>query len=219
VEEIISITLNRMRAEFRSSRAKNYWKKPKTCALFEHEYGVEVTDQQWKEMAQNVETCLRNFYASDIYIGLKSHGKDGWLEVEEFSSFHLDNININLAIDCAVQEGNSTIIYDWKTGKAFSEDLSIQLACYAFYAMEKWNFPPDSLQVVEYNLPSNKANSFSVTMAEVEGIKGYIRGSVKDMQSLLKDPENNIPLPEEQFSKVENERVNLRCNFRKVCRI
>ncbi|MDO8956782.1 MAG: PD-(D/E)XK nuclease family protein, partial [Deltaproteobacteria bacterium] len=217
--EIISITLNRMRAEFRSSRAKNYWKKPKTCALFEHEYGVEVTDQQWKEMAQNVETCLRNFYASDIYIGLKSHGKDGWLEVEEFSSFHLDNININLAIDCAVQEGNSTIIYDWKTGKASSEDLSIQLACYAFYAMEKWNFPPDSLQVVEYNLPSNKANSFSVTMAEVEGIKGYIRGSIKDMQSLLKDPENNIPLPEEQFSKVENERVSLRCNFRKVCRI
>jgi len=85
--------------------------------------------------------------------------------------------------------------------------------------VEKWNFPPDSLQVVEYNLPSNKANSFSVTMAEVEGIKGYIRGSVKDMQSLLKDPENNIPLPEEQFSKVENERVSLRCNFRKVCRI
>jgi hypothetical protein len=56
-------------------------------------------------------------------------------------------------------------------------------------------------------------------MAEVEGIKGYIRGSVKDMQSLLKDPANNIPLPEDQFSKVENERVSLRCNFRKVCRI
>ncbi|MBU1207285.1 MAG: PD-(D/E)XK nuclease family protein [Proteobacteria bacterium] len=218
-EEIISITLNRMRAEFRSSRAKNYWKKPKTCALFEHEYGVEVTDQQWKEIAQNVETCLRNFYASDIYNGLKAHGKDGWLKVEEFSSFYLDKIKVNLAIDCAIKKGNAVIIYDWKTGKTLSEDLSIQLCCYAFYAMEKWNLPPDSLRVIEYNLPSNKANSFSVTSGEVEGIKGYIRGSVKDMQSLLKDPENNIPLPEDQFSKVENERVSLRCNFRKVCRI
>jgi hypothetical protein len=207
-----------MRSEFRSSRSKNYWKKPKTCALFEHEYGLEVTDQQWKEMAQNVETCLKNFYASDIYGSLKSHGKEGWLEVEEFSSFQLDSVKINVVIDCAVKEGKGIVIYDWKTGKALSEDLSIQLCCYAFYAIEKWNLPPESLQVIEYNLNSNKANSFSVTMAEVEGIKGYIKGSVKDMQSLLKDPSNNIPLPEDQFSKVEDERVIARCNFRKVCR-
>ncbi len=219
VEEIISITLNQMRSEFRSSRVKIYWKKPKTCALFEHEYGIEVTDQQWKEIAQNVETCLRNFYASDIYGSLKSHGKEGWLEVEEFSSFYLDEIKINLVIDCAVKEGNGIIIYDWKTGKNLSGDLSVQLCCYAFYAMEKWHIPPDSMQVVEYNLFSNKANSFSVSKAEIEGIKGYIKGSVKDMQSLLKDPLNNIPLPEDQFSKVEDEGVISRCNFRKVCRV
>jgi hypothetical protein len=207
-----------MRNEFRSSRSKNYWKNPKTCALYEHEYDVEVTNQQWKEMAQNVETCLKNFYASDIYAGLKSHGKEGWLEVEEFSSFQLDDIKINVVIDCAVKEGKGIIIYDWKTGKALSEDLSVQLCCYAFYAIEKWNLPPESLRVVEYNLNSNKANSFSVTMAEVEGIKGYVRGSVKDMQSLLKDPSNNIPLPEDQFTKVEDERTIARCNFEKVCR-
>jgi len=170
-------------------------------------------------MAQNVETCLRNFYASDIYSKFKSHGKEGWLEVEEFSSFHLDDIKINVVIDCAVKEGKGIIIYDWKTGKSLSEDLSIQLCSYAFYAIEKWNLPPESLEVVEYNLNSNKANSFSVTMAEVEGIKGYIKGSVKDMQSLLKDSENNIPLPEDDFSKVDDERAVGRCNFRKVCRI
>jgi hypothetical protein len=33
-----------MRAEFRSSKLKTYWKKPKTCALFEHEYEIELTD-------------------------------------------------------------------------------------------------------------------------------------------------------------------------------
>jgi len=218
VDEIISITLKQMRAEFRSSRSKNYLKNPKTCALFEHEYGIEVTEDQWKEMAKNVEVCLRNFYASDIYDGLKSHPKEEWLEVEEFSSFHLDNIKVNLAIDCAIKERDRVIIYDWKTGKSIPEDLPIQLTCYALYAMEKWQIPPESINIVEYNLSFNKKSWFSVTKGEIEDIKEYIRGSIKDMQSLLIDVENNIPLEEDRFSKVEDERISQRCNFRKICK-
>jgi hypothetical protein len=90
--------------------------KPKICDLFAHEYGKELTGERWKEMAQNVEICLKNFYASGIYDRLKSHGKAGWLEVEQFSSFHLDTVRANLIIDCAVKEGDTVVIYDWKTG-------------------------------------------------------------------------------------------------------
>jgi len=218
VDEIVTITLDQMRAEFRSSKLKTYWKKPKACALFEHEYEVELTDDRWKEVAANVEVCLRNFYASDIYYGLKSHPKKDWLEVEEFSSFLLDNIKINLAIDCAIKEGDEIYLYDWKTGKSLSEDLSIQLCCDALYAMEKWHVHPESIRIIEYHLSFDKSNWFSVTHGEVENIRGYIVGSIKDMQSLLKDAENNIPVEEERFSKVEDERVSLRCNFRRVCK-
>ena len=218
VDEIVSITLDQMRAEFRSSKSKNYWKNPKSCGLFEHEYEVEVSDEEWKEVAGNVETCLRNFYASDIYDGLKSHLRDGWLEVEEFSSFYLDGIKINLVIDCAIKEGEGVYIYDWKTGKSLSEDLSIQLGCYALYAMEKWNAPPESLSIIEYNLSFDKSNWFSVSQEEMKGIKGYINGSIKDMQSLLTDVSNNIPMEEDRFSKIEDEHIISRCNYRKVCR-
>jgi len=211
--------LDQMRAEFRSSKSKNYWKNPKSCALFEHEYGIELTDDQWKEVANNVETCLRNFYASDIYDSLKSHPKDRWLEVEDFSSFHLDNVRIYLAIDCAIRKSDDIFIYDWKTGRSLSEDLSIQLCCYALYAMEKWQVHPESLRIIEYNLSFDKSNWFSVTEGGVENIKGYIRGSIKDMQSLLTDVGNNIPMEEDRFSRVEDDRVSLRCNFRKACRI
>jgi len=218
IDEIVSITLDQMRAEFRSSRLKNYLKNPKTCALFEHEYEIELTDEQWKETANNVETCLKNFYASDIYDGLKSHPKDEWLEVEEFSSFHLDNTRINLAIDCAIKEGDEVYLYDWKTGESLSEDLSVQLACYALYAMEKWQVHPESLRIIEYNLSFDKSNWFSITHGEVDNIKGYIGGSIKDMQSLLVDVRNNIPLEEKRFGKVEDDRVSHRCNFRGVCK-
>jgi hypothetical protein len=219
VEEVVSITLDQMRAEFRSSKSKNYWKNPRSCGLFEHEYEIELRDDQWKEVANNAETCLRNFYASDIYDGLKSHPKGAWLEVEEFSSFHLDNIKVNLAIDCAIKEGEDIYIYDWKTGKSLSESLSIQLCCYALYAMEKWHASPASLRIIEFNLSFNKSNWFFVTQEEVEAIQGYIRGSIKDMHSLLADVDNNTPMGEEDFSKVEDERVSFRCNFKKICRV
>jgi len=218
MEEIVSVTLDQMRAEFRSSREKNYLKNPKTCALFEHEYGIVVTDEQWRETAQNVEACLRNFYASDIYAGLKSHQKEGWLEVEEFSSFYLDDVKIMLAIDCAIREGEDIYIYDWKTGRSISEDLPVQLSCYAFYAIGKWKIPPEHLKIIEFNLLFNKSNWFTTSQTEIGSIKGYIRGSIKDMQSLLGDIENNIPMEEEHFSKVEDERVSLRCNFKKICK-
>ena len=170
-------------------------------------------------MAAHMESCLRNFYASDIYDGLKSHPKEGWLEVEEFSSFYLDHVKINLAIDCAIREGKEILLYDWKTGRSIPEGLSVQLCCYALYAMEKWRIPPEFLKVIEYNLTFNKASWFSVTQGEVEDIKAYIRGSMKDMKSLLVDQEHNVPFDEEQFKKVEDEKVSLRCNFRKVCRV
>jgi hypothetical protein len=218
VDEIISITLDQMRAEFRSSRSKNYRKNPKSCGLFEHEYEVDVSDEEWKEAASHVETCLRHFYASDIYDGLKSHPKEGWLEVEEFSSFGLDRTKINLVIDCAIKEGEGIYIYDWKTGKSLSEDLSIQLGCYALYAVEKWNASPESLSIIEYNLSIDKSSWFSVSQEDMKGMKGYINGSIKDMQSLLTDVSNNIPLEEGRFTKVGDERVSLACSYRRVCR-
>jgi hypothetical protein len=63
---------------------------------------------------------------------------------------------------------------------------------------------------------------FPITCGEVEDFKGYvkgsIKGSIKDMGSLLVDLENNKPLEEDGFSKVEDDRVSFRCNFRKVCK-
>ena len=55
---------------------------------------------------------------------LRSHSKEDWLEVEEFSSFRLDNVKINLVIDCSIREGDDILLYDWKTGKSLSEDLN-----------------------------------------------------------------------------------------------
>jgi len=218
VDQIIDITLNQMREEFRSSREKRYHIKPKTCALFEHEYDVSISDIDWKKTADNMEQCLRNFYSSETFEMLKELPRKMWLEVEDFSSFKLNNTKIWAVLDCSfrTEDGGVTII-DWKTGRTMSEDISMQLSCYAMYAMDKWGIDPENVKLNEYNLLANQGAEFNVSGAEIKNTKSYITGSIADMQSLLVDVGENVPKDEEAFQKVEDDRVKADCNFRRVC--
>ena len=98
-----------------------------------------------------------------------------------------------------------------------SEDVSMQLSCYAMYAMDKWGIDPENVKLIEYNLLANQGVEFTVGAPEIENTKSYIAGSIADMQSLLVDVSENVPKDEEAFQKVEDERVRASCNFRKVC--
>jgi len=218
VDQIVDITLNQMREEFRSSREKRYLTHPKTCALFEHEYEVSISDADWKKTADNMEQCLRNFYSSETFNMLRELPQQMWLEVEDFSSFNLNNTKIWAVLDCSFRTKNGgTTIIDWKTGRSMSEDVSIQLSCYAMYAMEKWGVDPEKVKLIEYNLLSNQGAEFTVTGGEIENTQAYIAGSIADMQSLLVDVGENVPKEETAFQKVEDERIRSGCNFRKVC--
>jgi len=218
VDQILDITLHQMREEFRSSREKRYHARPKSCALFEHEYEVPLSDDDWKKTADNMEQCLRNFYGSDTFAMLQDLPRRMWLEVEDFSSFNLDQTKIWAVIDCSfrTEDGGITII-DWKTGRGPGEDISLQLFCYAMYALNKWGIGPENVRLIEYNLLASQGAEFNIGAAEIENTKAYIKGSIADMQSLLIDVGDNIPKEEIAFQKVEDERVRAGCNFRKVC--
>ena len=140
------------------------------------------------------------------------------MEVEDFSSFILNNTKIWAVLDCSfrTEDGGVTII-DWKTGRRMNEDVSMQLSCYAMYAIDKWGVDPENVKLIEYNLLANQGAEFTVGAPEIENTKSYIAGSIADMQSLLLNVGENVPKEEEAFLKVEDERVRGSCNFRKVC--
>lgn len=217
VDDIVSIALNQMRQEFRSSRERRYLAYPKTCALFEHEYDIELEDAEWKQIADNVERCLRNFYRSETFSMLKELPREMWLEIENFSSFHLDRTKIWAVIDCSFRTGDGATIIDWKTGRGSDRNISLQLACYAMYAMNKWGLKPEKVKLIEYNLLVDERAEFLINAGEIANAREYIRGSIADMQSLLLDVENNVPKEEKLFEKVMDDRIRNRCNFRKVC--
>ena len=118
-ERIIQITLKMMKGEFISSQRKRYLAKPKTCALFEHEYDIDVSKEEWDRVFNHAEECIRNFYGSRVYQDICVLPKENWLEVEEFSHFWLDYVKVWAVLDFAFKNGNDVIIYDWKTGRIF----------------------------------------------------------------------------------------------------
>jgi hypothetical protein len=217
VDEIISITIDKMRDDFRSSRKKRYLMHPKSCALFEHEYDVDLPNAKWKKMAEDVEQCLRNFYGSEMFAFLKDLPEYNWLEVENFSFFYLDDIKIWAVLDCSFRTDNGITIVDWKTGRTTSKDISLQLSCYAMYGQDKWGIKPENIRLIEYNLLFDQKAEFTITEGEIKDTTSYIKGSVADMKSLLVDVNNNVPKDEKFFKKVGDDRIRDRCNFKKVC--
>jgi len=215
LERAIEITINMMRSDFASSRKKNYRANPKTCALLEHEYDLPITDEQWRQNAEHVKTCLRTFYQSDIYSLIKNLAPEDFFESEEFSSFDFEGTKINVKLDFSYRKGDDLFIYDWKTGKTQEEGNNTQLACYALYAREKGNF--SSVTTYQFNLASNSLCSYPPDNNIIEGVKDYMRGSIRDMLELLKDRRENLA-EEESFSKVENPYFCRYCNFQKVCK-
>ena len=210
--------LAEMRKDFRDSLARRYLQNPrKACGLFEHEYELDIADEQWKEIADHAVHCLQTFFASEISAQICALPADAWLEMEELASFTLDGIKVYVQLDFAQRTANGVKIFDWKTGRSAEPSAEVQLACYALYATGKWQVPPEQVQTIEFNLAGGVATQHALDANTLDVMKDYIRDSADEMSFLLEDPASNRPQPEESFEFTEDEAHCRHCNFLKSC--
>lgn len=214
-DRIVGITKNLMRNEWKSSRDKKYWTRPKSTALYEHEYEIAVSDDEWKALADNLETSLRNFYGSEILMKIQKLSLDSWLEIENLSSFDFEGTKVWVKTDFSYRSGNRITIVDWKTGHT-GGDNTLQLACYAFYGTNMWQVVPGQIDTIIFNVSNNIIEECAISNIDIERTKDYIRGSIRDMRALLRDSDVN-EVEEHDFSKADDKRICERCKFRKIC--
>jgi hypothetical protein len=218
LKNILSITRNRMRQDFRSSKNALYRQNPVAYpGLFEHEYDVDVGKTEWKAAAEQVDICLNNFYASPYFKRFTKMDKAAFLEVEKFSSFDLDGFKIQIKLDCACKENGNTIVWDWKTGKSSKSGFPLQMACYAHYAGQAYIVDPTEVITRQFNLSSGLVQENTFARNSFDELFSYMRGSIRDMLELLDDRKANTA-SEAKFAKVETAPVCLKCNFLKVCK-
>ena len=216
IEQRIETTLNLMRKEFLSSKNKKYLTDPKTCALFEHEYGLEVSKEEWQSNANNVVECLKQFFNSDVYEEISLLSDNQWLELEQFPFFYLEDFKIYAVLDFAFRRNDEIIIYDWKTGREDPEKDKLQLACYGLFTTQKWNIEAANVKLVDFYLSNGNQNEFIFADFEIDKIQNQIFNSIDEMKHILDDPQENIAR-EDGFPFTENEQTCKYCNFNKMC--
>jgi hypothetical protein len=216
-DEIVRITRDRMRRDFRSSRGGHYRSNPKhACGLFEHEYKLDVPDEKWRQAWEQAERCLQTFYHSDVYQQLGALPVEDFLEIERLSTFDLDHNRVTIRLDCVTRERDGVIVWDWKTGRSESRDARFQLACYAFYAASAYGVPIHRIKQRRFELYHNELHEDQIAEGELSNVLSYIRGSIADMKAVLDDPERNLA-SEPCFSKVNHRETCYRCEFLRVC--
>lgn len=218
LDEILRITRDRMRRDFRSSRSHHYRSNPKhACGLFEHEYNIEVPDEKWREAWEQVERCLRTFYGSEVYAGLSALPGEDFLEIERLSTFDLDGNPVTIRLDCVTREKDGIVVWDWKTGRREGRDARFQLACYAFYASAAYGVPIHRIKQRRFELYHDDIHEDTIAERELGEVLSYIRGSIADMKALLDDPDRNLAT-EGCFAKVNRREICYRCQYLKVCK-
>lgn len=224
-DEIVRITLARMRADWISSKRRQNRIDPKRrLGLLEHEYAIPVETSVWRALAAQVETSLRNFYASPLFEELQATPTNNYLAAHEARDFMLDagseTIRLWLQIDCAFRrEDGSVVIANWRTGRASAEtdDQRVQLASQSLYAMQTWKVPLDRIRLIELSLRDGRMICLTASRADIEAARAFIAGSVRDMRALLTDPERNAGR-EDDFQRTSDLRRCLSCSYRRLCR-
>lgn len=213
---LIDRTIMEMRKEFLNSRKKTYRQNPKTCGLFEHEYNLPVSNQEWKDNAGHVMHCLKLFFKSQIYQDICKLPDENWLEIETLSSFSYHGIKVYVMLDLACREGGGIRIYDWKTGKENNRQRQVQMACYGLYAKQKWYADTEHIRITEFNLASGRKESATLKQLGMEKSQKYIRDSIAAMLDLLDDSESNRA-SEKRFAFAADAGECRFCSFYKEC--
>ncbi|HKB25187.1 MAG TPA: PD-(D/E)XK nuclease family protein, partial [Methylomirabilota bacterium] len=191
---------------------------PKSTALFEHEYRIELSRAAWQALSRNVGQCLRNFFRLPLTAEIKKSEPAHW-SIEHWSKvFAFEGTSVWVAPDFGYWTGTGRLaLVDWKTGGANPEAAAFQLGCYALYAHEVLGVEPARVDLLEANLREPEVTPHRWSDARLMEIKEQLRLSVRSMKAYLVDPDANVAVIND-FEKTEDLRICRWCNFRAVCR-
>ena len=207
-----------MRREFRDSRAGAYRADPvHVPGLFEHEYQLDISAEEWKATVERVARAIRQFLAADLWRELQGLPDDAFLAVERRAHFLLDGLKIFAVPDLVVRRGGQVVIYDWKTGGSALAEHRTQLGVYALLALDRWTAAPGEIEAVAYHPGLDQRETFAYSADDLETLREFVRDSADEMLFPLANPETNDAGDGANFDCAADEAPCKTCPFLRAC--
>ena len=219
--ELQAVARQKLRAGWLEAVNGEWRTSPKKTNLSDLYYGNGKTlpPEQTERIKEKIYDCLRAFAESALLKQIQAATYLAWKPVDKLDSFLLNETKVWCAIDFAYTDPAGMLrILDWKTGAENEESLQMQLACYAFFAGDKWRVKPENMRLYGVFLRDNARESeYTMTPEVMIEAREKMLQSGAEMRKYLRDPLANDPLPEEEFPCCGRGRTCQRCCFREIC--
>ena len=232
VNELQNAARALLRKGWVESRDHAWEKDPKRAVnLFEHYYGEgrEIPREETDSLKASIYTALDNFVHCDVLAELMKMPSQNWVEIDRLENFIGGELPaddrapaIPLKVWCAIDLGYFDAqgvlhIIDWKTGTEHKEELRLQLACYALYAMKKYQLPLEKIELGGVILnDGGRLSPYTISHENLVTATDQMLKSACAMRGKLLDVEANTA-NEEDFDFTANPAFCNTCPYRQVC--
>jgi len=218
---------NLLTPAYKDALAERWRRSPKHHPpLAELYYGPDPDPETLKDSGRKTSNCIENFLQSRIFHSLQDDDCNNWLAIEpsfeEAKRLKVDGKVVWACPDFARRvEGDICEVWDWKTGKPRPED-ELQLLSYGLFAHEVWGFSPDQIKLCALYLGKepgpNSVVSYPCSRERLDSLLTQVRSDFAEMDTLLTDPDQNIPHdPDSHFPMIPEGPTCGYCFFRQLC--
>lgn len=205
VKEVRDDLLKDFRREFAHSKNDRSGRKPVRKGFFgllEHDSPpFRIGEDQWKPLVDRALEAVEGFYRSWPLPELSVLPPSRILERdEELRTFPLEvdgrEVPVHLKIDLAYESGDQTVhILDWKTGKpGKAGEHASQLGLYAWYFERARGIRLERMRLgpVYLAIRPERQEIAPVTREEVESVLQETRSTIREILSLVEDPDRGV---------------------------
>ena len=201
------------------------------CALYEHEYGLDVSANVINENRKLMDSALGQFFTMDIetkqgpmkLLSLLRNAQSRSPE-ERGYSFEYEGWQINPVFDLLLEFANVDrripVVIDWKVEKNFSNDNSQQMHLYGYAVWKRWHSmygtKPEDITLVEINLLSGRSKRHAFCDDDVVATDDLMFESIREFNYVVGDRKfEDCDIKE--FGLTQNTNSCSYCNQRKLC--
>jgi hypothetical protein len=190
------------------------------CALFAHEFGMPILDDQVQATLKSIEHALRNLSRMDDF--LRHVGARNYYHPELAISANYNGVRIKGQIDLLFGRGYGEYsVVDWKDYESLSGgDARLQMSLYAWLLCQSQSWPVSdarNIELWEVKLGEGRSVCHRIDQTSFDELEDFMYKSTEEMRVLCGDGTYD-PRDLEGYPHTDNPNSCRFCAYRNVCR-